>query len=114
MNNMIGFCGMSCHECGAYIATKENNDKKREEVAKLWSKEYNTGIKPEDINCDGCTSRSNNVFSHTKVCEIRKCGISKDLINCAHCDEYACEQLLKFFEMVPDAKKTLDGIRANF
>ena len=113
MNEVIAYCGLSCHECGAYIATVNNDDKKRQEVATLWSKEFNTDIKPEDINCVGCLSTSERVFGHCKVCEIRKCGIEKEIINCAYCDDYGCERLTKFFEMVPDAKKTLDGIRAS-
>jgi hypothetical protein len=31
--------------------------------------------------------------------------------NCAHCSDYACEKLRKFFEIVPQAKETLDGIK---
>ena len=113
MNEIIAYCGLSCHECGAYIATMNNDDKKREEVAALWSKEYNTDIKPEDINCLGCLSTSEKVFNYCKVCEIRKCGMEKGVTNCAYCDEYACEKLVKFFEMASDAKKTLDEIRAK-
>jgi hypothetical protein len=53
---MIGFCGLNCYECGAFLATKENNDKKRAEVAQEWSRLFKVEIKPEDINCDGCQS----------------------------------------------------------
>jgi hypothetical protein len=47
------------------------------------------------------------------TCEIRKCGKEKGVINCAHCSDYACEKLVKFFEMVPDAKTRLDEIKAK-
>lgn len=113
MDEIIAFCGLSCHKCGAYLATKFNDNEKRKQVAGQWSKEYNANIKPEDINCEGCLSRSENVFNHCKVCEIRKCGIEKNIINCSACNDYACEKLVKFFEFVPDAKKQLDNIRAN-
>lgn len=53
MNKMIAFCGLTCTECLAFIATREDNDKKKEKVAKIWSKEFKCEIKPEDINCDG-------------------------------------------------------------
>jgi len=53
------------------------------------------------------------VFNHCTVCEIRKCGKEKGVINCAYCDDYACDKLLKFFEMVPDNKKRLDAIRSS-
>ncbi len=113
MSEVISFCGLNCGECGAFLATKNNDDQKRAEVAELWSKEYKTDLKPEDINCEGCLSRSDNVFNYTKICEIRKCGMEKDIENCAHCGDYACEKLEKFFEMVPDAKKRLDEIRST-
>ena len=113
MDEMIAFCGITCHECGAFLATRDDDDEKRAEVAQLWSKEFKADIKPEDINCESCLSDGENLFSHTKTCEIRKCGKEKGVVNCAHCSDYTCEKLEKFFEMVPDAKKRLDGIRAK-
>ncbi len=113
MDEMVAFCGLLCHKCGAFLATKNNDDEKRAEVAKLWSKEYNANIKPEDINCEGCLSNTGLVFNYCKVCEIRKCGMERGIMNCAHCDDYACEKLEKFFEMVPDSKKRLDDIRGR-
>ena len=29
MKEMISFCGLDCHECGAFLATKEDDDQKR-------------------------------------------------------------------------------------
>jgi hypothetical protein len=113
MDEMIAICGLDCHECGAFLATRDNDDEKRAEVAQLWSKEYKTDIKPEDINCEGCLSDSGNLFSHPKTCEIRKCSKEKDVVNCAYCSDYACEKLEKFFKMVPDAKTRLDEIKAK-
>ena len=108
---MIAFCGLVCNECPAFIATKENDDVRRKETAEEWSKQFNTSVKPEDINCEGCVSNSEVLFSHPRVCEIRKCGQEKGIINCAHCDEYACDRLNDFFKSVPGAKVTLDSIR---
>jgi hypothetical protein len=111
MKEIIAFCGLLCSECGAFLATKNNDDKKREEVAQLWSKEYGSDIKSEDINCEGCLSEGENIFNYCRVCEIRKCGKEKGVMNCAYCDEYTCEKLEKFFQMVPAAKERLDKIR---
>ena len=111
---MIAFCGLTCTECPAFIATQKDDDKERKKVAKVWSKEFNSDIKPEDINCDGClTEESDRLFSHCKVCEIRKCGQEKEVKNCAYCDDYACEKLTKFFDMAPETKTTLAEIRKN-
>lgn len=108
---MIAFCGLNCHECDANMATGLNDDEKREHVAKLWSEQYNADIKPEDINCDGCQSDGDRLFNHTKVCEIRKCGKEKGVVNCAHCEEFPCNKLEEFFKMAPDAKRRLEEIR---
>ena len=113
MKDMISFCGINCLECGAYQATINNDEQKRKEVAALWSKQYNANIKPEDIYCEGCSSGSDILFNHCNVCEIRKCGIEKGVINCAHCDEYVCKKLENFFKIVPDCKIVLDGITQN-
>jgi hypothetical protein len=123
MSEMTAICGLLCNECGAFIATSTNSDEKRAEVAELWSQQYNQNIKPEDINCDGCTLDGERLdgctldgerlFCHCKVCEIRKCGKQKAVENCAHCDEYACEKLGEFFKKVPDAGKRLNEIRSK-
>lgn len=110
MEKMIAYCGLACHDCGAYIATMNDDDAKRKEVAELWSKEYGGDVKAEDIDCTGCLSVSENVYQYCKTCEIRKCGMSKEIDNCAFCNDYACDKLLDFFKMVPDAKKRLDHL----
>ena len=112
MTEMTSICGMRCNQCEAYIATQENDDDKRAEVAKLWSKQFNTTIQTESINCDGCLS-SGKLFDYCNACGIRKCGTAKAIINCAHCEEYACEELRSFFKMAPEAKNNLDQIRIS-
>ncbi len=109
MNKIIAYCGLICNDCQAYIATKGNDDVERAKVAEIWSKEYNADIKTEDINCEGCLS-DGCVFNHCNVCEIRKCGIERGVINCAHCTDFPCEQLTNFFEMVPSAKTVLQKL----
>ncbi|MFA4839236.1 MAG: DUF3795 domain-containing protein [Candidatus Neomarinimicrobiota bacterium] len=112
MKSIIAYCGLNCHECGAYLATLANDDAKRKEVAEQWSKEYHVEIKPADINCTGCLTVGENVFSHCTVCEIRLCGMEKKVVNCAHCDDFVCEKLEKFFTMAPFLRERLTELRA--
>jgi len=107
---MISCCGLDCSECGAYIATKDDDDDKRKEVSRQWSEMYDTDIDPEDINCNGCLSDEQK-FSHCGVCEIRKCCMEKGVENCAGCDMYGCDTLQDFFKMAPEAKTALDKLR---
>jgi len=113
MSAMVSMCGLKCGECGAFIATRDNDDAKREETARMWSTMYGVEIKPSDINCSGCLSKDGVLFHHCTVCEIRKCGMERGVVNCAHCDDYACERLTEFFGMAPECRTTLDAIRAE-
>lgn len=64
MKEMIALCGLVCNECGAFLATQDNNNQKRAEVAQEWSKLFKFEIKPEDINCDGCQSDGGRLFNY--------------------------------------------------
>lgn len=113
MSEMVSICGLLCNECPAFIATRNNSNEERAKVAELWSQQYNQNIKPEDINCEGCIPDGRRLFSHSKVCKIRKCGKERAVKNCAYCDEYACEKLSEFFKMAPDAGRRLNEIRSK-
>ena len=98
MEKMIAFCGLTCHECPALLATKTNDDGKRAEVAQLWSEQFKADIKPEHINCDGCLVVGKKLYKYCATCEVRTCGFKKKVENCAYCDEYPCEKLNKHWE----------------
>jgi hypothetical protein len=95
------------------LATRDNDDVKRREVAESWSTEHGVKLTPDDINCEGCLTEVGIIFSHCEVCEIRRCGKDQAVENCAYCGEYICDKLENFLVMVPDAKKRLDEIRAG-
>jgi len=103
----IAYCGLDCNECPTFIATVNDDDEKRTEVAALWSKIYNADVKFEAINCDGCKSGGDRLFSHCSVCEIRKCASEKELENCAGCDDFICEKLAQLYKMAPEAEQNL-------
>ncbi|MCP3923609.1 MAG: DUF3795 domain-containing protein [Desulfobacterales bacterium] len=105
---MLAYCGLTCDTCGAYIATRENDDVRREKVAKEWSKTFNVEIPASSINCDGCKSEGIK-FSHCNNCEIRKCALEKGVENCGKCAEFACEKLDFIFKAEPEAKRRLEN-----
>lgn len=108
----IAFCGLNCEVCPAYIATINNDDKKRKTTAETWSKLFNANIKAEDVNCEGCKSTGGILFSHCKVCTIRDCASDKKYDNCAYCNEYdSCNKINDFLKYAPEAKETLNKIR---
>jgi len=110
MEKMIAYCGITCTECKAFIATQENDDTKRREVAEAWSKAMGKEIKPEEINCEGCLTTNGRHINYCNICEIRKCGTKKGVENCAYCIDYKCEKLVKFLKQAPEAEKTLEEI----
>ena len=112
-DKMIGYCGLICTECPAFLATQADDDSQRAQVAEMWAREYGGEFKPGDINCDGCLSQGERLFAHCKVCEIRNCAQGRRVENCAHCDDYACQRLVRFFAMVPGARMTLDQVKAG-
>lgn len=106
---LIGVCGIVCSECGAYLATKNNDEALRKKTAEEWSKMFGVDIKPESIDCVGCTTPKGIHFSHCSECEIRACGQKKKVANCGHCPDYPCEKISGFFKMIPAAKAVLDA-----
>ena len=50
MKDMIGYCGLDCEKCDAYIATVNDDQALREKTAKLWAELNNAPILPEHIN----------------------------------------------------------------
>jgi hypothetical protein len=112
MSEMIAYCGLTCTECPALLATIADDDAKREETATMWSKEFGAEIMAEDINCEGCLSTGNVLFNHCYECKIRACGMDKGVKNCAFCDDFACDKLNKFFAMVPEAQERLESLRS--
>ena len=113
MEKMIAYCGLTCTECPAFLATQQDDDSQRAQVAEKWSKEFGGEFKTGDINCDGCLSQGERLFGYVTDCEIRKCGQERGVENCAHCDDYACERLDASFAVGHEARATLEGIRAS-
>jgi len=113
MAKIIAYCGIDCAECPAYLAHQNDDNELRAKTASQWTKAYEHPFKPEDINCVNCLEVEGPHIGHCSDCEIRACAQERKVANCAHCPDYACEKLEKFFEMVPAAKANLDEIRAN-
>ncbi len=111
MERLVACCGITCSDCPAFIAAKTDDDGLRKKTAAEWSQQYGADIKPEDVNCAGCTVTEGPHIGHWSECGIRQCCSGRGVENCARCDDYACDQLAKFLEMVPAAKQTLDGLR---
>lgn len=114
MEKIIAYCGLNCSECPAYIATQKNDYEEKARVAKEWSEMYKIEFKPEDLACNGCLATDGFHIPYCSTCEIRKCAIEKNVINCAYCSDYSCEKLEEFLKVAGEAKANLEEIRKSF
>lgn len=114
----VAYCGLTCHSCPILLATlegdKEKQAKMRILIAKTVRERYGTTTMPEDISdCDGCKANTGRLFSGYTGCKIRNCAQDKGCLTCAHCAEYPCDELKKFFMNEPQAKNNLDRIKSR-
>lgn len=109
-SKIIAYCGLDCGKCDAYIATQHNDIELKEKLAKKASEQFGREVTIDELDCDGCSNTGAHIDYWAK-CEIRKCAVTKMVDNCALCDDYACDKLNKFMEMVSEAKENLEKIR---
>lgn len=109
-SEMIAYCGLICEECKAFKATRLGDLELKKQIAKYWSDQSEFKFKPEDVDCNGCKSDLISGFCR-KLCLIRPCAIKKNVITCAHCDDFKCEVLKEYLSTDPDADNKLQEIR---
>ena len=113
MDKIIAYCGLNCGDCPAYVATQANDRGALERVAAQWREQFNSPeITADSIICDGCLASNGRLAGYCSMCEIRACAVERNVVNCAHCADYACEKLEGFFGHAEGARQTLDAIRA--
>ncbi|MBN2394629.1 MAG: DUF3795 domain-containing protein [Anaerolineae bacterium] len=114
MDKIIAYCGLNCAGCPAYVATQSGDPAALERVAAEWRVAFNAPeMTAESIICDGClASIDGRLADYCSICEIRACAIERGVVNCAFCDDYGCAKLEGFLAQAPEARKTLEQLRA--
>lgn len=108
MKQLIGYCGLDCEKCDAYIATKNNDQALREKTARLWSELNNVPILPEHIDCEGCRHNGKKTVFCNSLCTIRQCALEKGVATCGDCSEMeACPIVGALHAHNADAKANL-------
>ena len=97
----LAYCGYDCQqECELYKATQTNDLEVKQATAKRWADKYGVKygvtLKPEEVACDGCRSKTGRLDYHCgHLCEVRKCGLSRKIKSCAVCADFpSCEKQL--------------------
>lgn len=110
MKEMIGYCGLDCEKCDAYLATISDDQGLRERTAELWSKLNNVPILPEHIDCEGCRGNGKKTFYCESLCEIRRCAIGRKISTCGDCPEM--KYCKKIGELISNNPSVLDNLQA--
>ena len=109
MKERIGYCGLDCAVCDAYLATIYDDQALREKTAKLWAELNQTPILPEHINCLGCRGDGVKTVFCEHLCAIRPCALEKGVTTCGSCPELEnCQTVGSIIQNNPDAKKNLE------
>ena len=87
MKDLIGYCGLDCEKCDAYLATMNNGQALGEGRARLGAELNNAPILPEHINCEGCRMNGVKTVFCDSLCGVRKCALNKGVSTCGDCSE---------------------------
>ncbi len=110
MKEMIGYCGLDCEKCDAYLATINDDHALREKTAKLWAELNHAPILPEHINCQGCRVAGIKTVFCDSLCGIRQCALKKGVMTCGDCpDLEKCQMVGMVISNTPEALKNLIG-----
>ncbi|MFX0108039.1 MAG: DUF3795 domain-containing protein, partial [Candidatus Hodarchaeota archaeon] len=106
------YCGLICTDCGAYLSKLNNDDALRKKTADRWSSpEWK--VEPHEINCDGCKSDGTH-FKHCNICTVRACASERGVETCAHCDDYGCDTLEGFLNILGgNLRDNLEKLRSS-
>ena len=106
--NMIGYCGLHCETCAAYLATIHDDQALREETARLWAELNHAPILPEHIRCEGCRGEGAKTVYCERLCGVRQCALQKGVATCGGCPEMeGCQTVGAVFAGSPEARENL-------
>jgi hypothetical protein len=87
MEEMIGYCGYSCHLCAA----RSDDPAVRQRLVDGWRRIFgHEHYTAENVRCDGC--RSDGRLAD-KECQARPCAIERGVQSCAYCDDFVCDKV---------------------
>ena len=85
--DLMAPCGLYCGSCGIYIATRDENEKFKAVMGRVY------GTKPEETECCGCMQADppKKLYGYCQQCKIRSCVKSKSYYSCHQCNEWPCD-----------------------
>jgi hypothetical protein len=87
VEEMIGYCGYSCHLCAA----RSDDPVVRQRLVDGWRRIFgHQNYTAENVRCDGCLSDGRVA---DKNCKARPCAIERGVKNCAYCEDFVCDKV---------------------
>lgn len=85
-------CGLYCGVCGVYLSTRDDNEKFRALLGRLY------GTAPEETRCLGCMQEEppRLLYSYCRECPIRDCVRKRRLQSCSECADWPCGLIRDF------------------
>lgn len=112
-NQLLGYCGLNCAECPAYVAKQTDDQELRVKTAQEWSSD-DFAVSPDSLNCDGCTTTTGTRWTWCDQCAVRTCASERDVATCATCPDYGCDTLESFLQMAGEEARTrLKALRTS-
>jgi hypothetical protein len=85
VSHYVAYCGFNCTRCSSYSGA-----------------------------CEGCLAKEGaQLQRYPTTCGIRACARERELVNCAHCDEYPCARLERHFARSLMSKAALEEVRES-
>lgn len=90
VKKLVGICGIYCGTCPQYLAPRLNDTEELGNIQKA------TGVRVEEIRCDGCMS--DRLFPSSAACKhgFRQCAAEKKVTWCFQCSDFPCQRLRDF------------------
>ncbi|MBN2010965.1 DUF3795 domain-containing protein [candidate division KSB1 bacterium] len=107
MEPIIARCGNRCDTCPIYEGNINGADDQKR-VSEKFEQYFGFAMPPESMICAGCFNTDGPQV--TADCAIRNCAVERQLDNCAHCNDFACEKLQPSFGFIEKYVKDLAGI----
>ena len=102
------FCGFDCALCPICMATVNDDDALREELARKYST-VEKKLTKADIMCCGCKSEKRYLHPFCEECAIRCCALAHGVsVNCGECAEYPCPLIIKRIPEGGESRSVMD------
>ena len=96
----MGYCGLDCADCGAYIVNQTYDFEFKQEMSDLCLL-AGISLDAKDYGCGGCKA-GKNLFGYCQECKVRICAVGRDVDSCVLCEDYPCYHLKDLFFLGDD------------